>query len=132
VKALVAAPRALTPLALIAAVLAVVVPSQAVADRSDLLLGALVLATALGITAAELRDDLRRHRTSILVLSVAPIVILSLAAWAVGRLFDARRLGPSPSPAHSPWPCATSRWPRRSPRRRSARARAPSPGSMES
>ncbi len=87
-KVLIAAPRALTPLALAAAVLAIVAPSQAVADRSDLLLAALVLATALGITASELRDDLHRHRSSILVLSVAPIVVLSLAAWAIGRPFD--------------------------------------------
>ena len=83
-----AAPRALTPLALAAAVLAIVVPSGAVADRSDLLLAALVLVTALGITATELRDDVRRHRTSIAVLSVAPLIALSLAAWAIGRPFD--------------------------------------------
>lgn len=87
-KFLVAAPRALTPLALAAAIMAIVAPSRGVADRSDLLLAALVLVTALGITAAELRDDLRRHRTSIAVLSVAPLIVLSLAAWAVGRAFD--------------------------------------------
>ncbi|MGZ4176317.1 MAG: bile acid:sodium symporter [Solirubrobacteraceae bacterium] len=87
-KFLIAAPRALTPLALAAAVLAIVAPSTRVADHSDLLLAALVLVTALGITATELRDDVRRHRTSIAVLSVAPLIVLSLAAWAIGRLFD--------------------------------------------
>ena len=50
VKLLAAAPRALTPLALVAAALAIVVPSAAVAGRSDLLLALLVLATALGIS----------------------------------------------------------------------------------
>jgi len=88
VKILVAAPRALTPLALVAAALALVAPSRGVADRSDLLLAVLVLLTALGITATELRDDVRRHRTSIAVLSVAPMIVLSLAAWAIGRPFD--------------------------------------------
>jgi predicted Na+-dependent transporter len=83
-----AAPRALTPLALAAAILALVAPSRGVADRSDLLLAALVLATALGITATELRDDVRRHRTSIAALSIAPTIVLSLAAWAIGRPFD--------------------------------------------
>lgn len=87
-KILVAAPRALTPLALAAAVLAIAAPSSSVADRSDLLLALLVLVTALGITATELRDDVRRHRTSIAILSVAPLVVLSLAAWAIGRPFD--------------------------------------------
>jgi len=85
---LVAAPRALTPLALVATALALAFPSQAVAARSDLLLAALVLVTALGITAGELRDDLHRHRTSILTLSVVPLIVLSAAAWAIGRPFD--------------------------------------------
>ena len=87
-KILVAAPRALTPLALAAAVLAIAAPSNSVADRSDLLLALLVLVTALGITATELRDDVLAHRTSIAILSAAPLVVLSLAAWAVGRPFD--------------------------------------------
>jgi BASS family bile acid:Na+ symporter len=88
VKILVAAPRALTPLALAAAVLAIVAPSADVANRSDLLLALLVLVTALGITATELREDVHRHRTSIAVLSVVPLIVLSLAAWAIGRPFD--------------------------------------------
>lgn len=53
-----------------------------------MLLAVLVFVTALGITAAELRDDLRRHRTSVLVLAVAPVVALSLVAWVIGRPFD--------------------------------------------
>jgi hypothetical protein len=88
VKPLAAAPRALTPLALAAAALAIVVPSAAVARHSDVLLALLVLLTALGLTAAELRDDVRRHAIAIAVLSVAPVVVLSLVAWAIGRAFD--------------------------------------------
>ena len=87
-KILVAAPRALTPLGLAAVVLALAVPSGPVARRSDGLLALLVLVTALGVTATELRDDVLRHRTSIAILSVAPLVVLSLAAWAIGRPFD--------------------------------------------
>jgi BASS family bile acid:Na+ symporter len=88
VKPLAAAPRALTPLALSAAALAILVPSGAVARHSDLLLALLVLLTALGLTAAELRDDVRQHAATIALLSVAPVVVLSLVAWAIGRAFD--------------------------------------------
>jgi BASS family bile acid:Na+ symporter len=88
VRFLRAAPRALTPLALAAAVLAIAAPSGRVARHSDLLLALLVLLTALGLTAAELRDDVRRHAATIAVLSVVPLVLLSLAAWAIGRAFD--------------------------------------------
>ena len=87
-KALASAPRALTPLALAAAALAIVVPSAAVARHSDVLLALLVLLTALGFTAAELRDDVRRHAIAIAVLSVAPVAVLSLVAWAIGRAFE--------------------------------------------
>jgi predicted Na+-dependent transporter len=87
VKLLAAAPRALTPLALLATVLALVVPSRPVADRSDLLLAALVLATALGIAGSDLRA-LRRHALAVTALSVAPLIVLAGAAWALGQLFD--------------------------------------------
>jgi BASS family bile acid:Na+ symporter len=80
-------PRRLVPLAAVATVLAIAVPSQAVADRSDLLLALLVLATALGITASELMA-LRRHAGVVAVLSVVPFIVLLAAAWAVGRPFD--------------------------------------------
>jgi BASS family bile acid:Na+ symporter len=86
VKLLAAAPRALTPLALVAAVLALIVPSPSVADRSDLLLAALVLATALGIAGSDL-VALRRHAVAVTVLSVAPLILLTMAAWALGHLF---------------------------------------------
>jgi BASS family bile acid:Na+ symporter len=87
VKLLGAATRALTPLALLAAALALVAPWQGLADRSDLLLAALVLATALGISGSDLLA-LRRHAGAVATLSVAPLVVLAVAAWALGQLFD--------------------------------------------
>ena len=67
-RALAAAPRVLTPLALLAAALALIFPSAALAARSDLLLALLVLATALGISFADLRR-LRDHAAAVAVLS---------------------------------------------------------------
>jgi predicted Na+-dependent transporter len=87
-RLLAAAPRALMPLALVAAGLAIVVPSAPVAHRSDLLLAVLVFATALGIPAAELAS-LRRHAAVVAFLSVAPLIVLGAAAWLLGRPFDA-------------------------------------------
>src|SRR4051794_28906637 len=78
---------AVLPLTLVAAVAAVVVPSHAVADRSELLLAALVLATALGIDPHRL-VALRRRPRAVLALSVGPLVVLAPVAWAIGRLFD--------------------------------------------
>ncbi len=85
-KLLAAAPRALTPLALVAAGLAIVLPSAALARRSDLLLALLVLATALGISASELAG-LRHQAGVVAVLSVAPLMVLAGAAWLLGRPF---------------------------------------------
>jgi predicted Na+-dependent transporter len=87
VKLLAAAPRALTSLALLAAGLALITPSQGVAGRSDLLLAALVLATALGIAGSDLLT-LRDHALAVTMLSVAPLFVLAPAAWALGQLFD--------------------------------------------
>jgi hypothetical protein len=58
-------------LALVAAVLALVFPSASLAQRSDLLLAALVLATALGISSSD-PARLRRHRVELVLLSLAP------------------------------------------------------------
>jgi len=85
---LAAAPRALTPLALVAAALALAAPSGALADHTDLLLGGLVLTTALGISSADLAG-LRRHVADVAVLSAAPLVLLTAIAWVVGRPFAA-------------------------------------------
>src|SRR6202044_3557960 len=75
-----------TPVALLAAALALIVPSRAVATRSDLLLALLVLATALGISFTDLRR-LRDHAAAVAVLSVVPLVVLGAVAWALGRPF---------------------------------------------
>lgn len=82
------APRALTPLALLAAGLALVIPSAAVAEWSDLLLALLVLVTALGISARDL-SGLRRHAGTIGALSVGPLVVLGAVGWALGHAFGA-------------------------------------------
>lgn len=82
-----AVPRALTPLALIAALLAIVVPSAWFASHADVLLAALVLATALGIPAAELAR-LRDHLRAVVFLSLVPLVVLAALAWALGRPFS--------------------------------------------
>lgn len=85
-RALAAAPRALTPLALAAAVLAIVAPSATLARHSDLLLAVLVLATALGISATDLAG-LRRHARAVAFLSVAPLIVLGALGWLIGRPF---------------------------------------------
>jgi BASS family bile acid:Na+ symporter len=81
-----AVPRALTPLALLAAALGLVIPSSALAAHSEMLLALLVLATALGISFAELAR-LREHVRAVVVLSVLPLPILVGAAWLLGRPF---------------------------------------------
>lgn len=85
-RALAAAPRALTAIALVAAALALIVPSGWFAGRSDVLLGLLVLATALGLSADEL-VRLRDHAAAIGVLSVVPFAVLAAVGWAIGRAF---------------------------------------------
>jgi bile acid:Na+ symporter, BASS family len=86
IRLLAGAPRLLTPLALIAAVLGIAFPSGALAARSDLLLALLVLATALGISFADLRR-LREHVRVVVTLSVLPLPALAGAAWLLGRPF---------------------------------------------
>ncbi len=86
-QALRSAPEALTPIAIVAAALALAVPSRAMANHSDELLAVLVLLTALGISS----DDLRRltdHWRAVLFLSVVPLLVLAAASWALGRPFE--------------------------------------------
>lgn len=78
--------RALTPLALAAAALALVLPSGGAASHADLLLAGLVLATALGIPFADLRR-LSEHRLAVAALSLGPLVVLAALGWALGRAF---------------------------------------------
>lgn len=85
-RALACAPRALTPLALLAAALGIVLPCLTLAAHSDLLLALLVLATALGISFADLAR-LRAHARAVVVLSLAPLPALAALAWLIGRPF---------------------------------------------
>jgi predicted Na+-dependent transporter len=78
---------AVLPLALVATALALLVPSRGLADRSELLLAALVALTALAIAPSQL-DTLRRRWQAVLALSVVPLVVLAPIAWALSRLFD--------------------------------------------
>jgi predicted Na+-dependent transporter len=87
VKALERLAGAVLPLALVAAALALLAPWRALADRSELLLAALVALTAVGIAPSELAV-LGRRWQAVLALSVLPFVVLAPAAWAVSRLFD--------------------------------------------
>ena len=77
----------LLALALLAAAAALLVPSEALAERSDLLLAGLVLVTALAISPSELLS-LRDRRGALAVLVIAPFAVLVPLAWGVSQLFD--------------------------------------------
>jgi bile acid:Na+ symporter, BASS family len=77
----------LLPLAVLAGALALVVPSDALAERSDLVLAALVLSTALAIAPSQL-IVLRERRAALAALVLVPFVSLAPLAWLVSRLFD--------------------------------------------
>jgi predicted Na+-dependent transporter len=86
-RGLQSAPRLLLPLAVGAALVALLAPSGALAERSDLVLAALVLFTALGIPISELAS-LRSRKRVVATLVFAPFALLVPLAWAVSRLFD--------------------------------------------
>lgn len=77
---------AVLPLALVAAALALLAPSAAVAERSDLVLAGLVLVTALGIAPGDLLA-LRRRWAVVAALSVLPLLVLAPLAWLLSRAF---------------------------------------------
>jgi BASS family bile acid:Na+ symporter len=77
----------LPALAALAAALALAVPSKALAERSDLVLAALVLFTALGIAPAQLAS-LADRKAALGLLVVAPFVALAPLAWLISRLFS--------------------------------------------
>jgi predicted Na+-dependent transporter len=79
--------EAVLPLTLVAAAAAVVAPSAAVAERSDLLLAALVALTALGIDPRRLWA-LRSRPLPVVALSAGPLLVLVPLAWTLGRPFD--------------------------------------------
>ena len=74
-------------LAGLATVLALVLPSRALARHSDLILAALVLCTALGIAPARLAS-LTAHKRLLGLLVAAPFVVLVPLAWLISRLFS--------------------------------------------
>jgi predicted Na+-dependent transporter len=78
-------PDTLPGLALLAALLARVLPSATLASRVDVLLGVLVLATALDIDPRQLLAVGARWRL-VLLLAVVPLVVLTLAGWALAQL----------------------------------------------
>ncbi len=77
----------LVPLALLATAVGVLAPARQVAVRSDVILAALVLLTALGIDSREL-VALRPRWRVLLALSLGPFVVLGLAAWGLSRAFS--------------------------------------------
>jgi len=85
-RALTKAADLLLPLALVAAALALVAPSDALADNSDLLLAALVLVTALAIPSSQL-IALRERKAALAGLVLLPFCCLAPLAWVISRLF---------------------------------------------
>ena len=77
----------LLPLGAAAAALALVAPSTLVAKRSDVILGALVLFTALTVAPSELAQ-VRARKAEVTALVVAPFVLLVPLAWAASQPFD--------------------------------------------
>jgi BASS family bile acid:Na+ symporter len=73
-------------LAVIATLLALVLPSAALAQHSNLLLAALVLFTALGIEPRRLLT-LKQRPTVLAILSVGPFLLLTLVAWGLSHAF---------------------------------------------
>jgi BASS family bile acid:Na+ symporter len=79
--------EALLPLALAAVGLALLVPSDQIAARGDLVLAALVALTALGIAPNDLWA-LRDRGREVLALSLLPFAVLIPLAWGLSLLFD--------------------------------------------
>ena len=78
---------ALLPLAAAAAALGLVAPSTGMSERSDLVLAALVLFTALGIRPAQLAG-LRRRAGALAALIAVPFLLLAPLAWLVSLPFS--------------------------------------------
>jgi predicted Na+-dependent transporter len=75
------------PLVVVAAAAGVLWPSEAVADRSDLILAALVAAVALTIEPARLRAAKSQWRR-IVAAVMLPVAVLLPVALGLGALFD--------------------------------------------
>ncbi len=74
------------PAAALAVPLALAAPSKTLANRSDLLLAALVLFTAMGIDPRRLLE-LRDRPMVLLGLSIGPLLLLTGVAWLLSRSF---------------------------------------------
>jgi BASS family bile acid:Na+ symporter len=85
--ALARATDALLPLAVAAAVLGLVAPWAELSERSDLVLAALVLFTALGIRSSQL-TELRRRTGAAAALIAVPFALLAPLAWLVSLPFS--------------------------------------------
>ena len=88
VRALAGIPHVLPAAAVAVAALAALEPSMWLATHSDLLLAALVLASGLGIGAAEL-GRVRANLPAVAALSLAPMPLIGACAWVIGRPFSA-------------------------------------------
>src|SRR3954452_10535701 len=116
----------LLALAAVAAVLALAMPSGTLARRSDIVLAALVLFTALGIAPTQLAT-LTAHKLNLAVLVVAPFAALVPLAWLVSRVFSGTvrdgvlALGVSSTEVAAVGLVALSRWKRRAGARRAGR-----------
>jgi hypothetical protein len=86
-RGLIRATDFLLPLAAAAGALALVAPSAVVAERSDVVLAALVLFTALTIAPSDLAQ-LRACKAEVTALVVAPFTLLVPLAWVASRPFD--------------------------------------------
>jgi predicted Na+-dependent transporter len=76
----------IAPIAVVAVLLALTAPSRTLARRSDLLLAALVLFTAMGIEPRRLLA-LRDRPLALLGLSIGPLLLLTGVAWLLARPF---------------------------------------------
>jgi len=77
----------LLPLAVAAATLALLAPWTGLSERSDLVLAALVLFTALGIQPAQLAG-LRGREKALVALVAVPFVLLASLGWLVSLAFS--------------------------------------------
>jgi BASS family bile acid:Na+ symporter len=77
----------IAPIAIAAVIAALLVPWHALARRSDLLLAALVLFTALQINPRDLHA-LRGRMPVIAVIALSVVLVLTGVAWLISRGFD--------------------------------------------
>lgn len=86
-RALTKAADLLLPLALVAGGLALIAPSDALAENSDLLLAALVLVTAVAIPPSQL-IALRERKVALAALVILPFCCLAPLGWLISRPFE--------------------------------------------